>query len=119
MVGVYKPRKGETPLWDLPDGTLCMREMASYLVNRELGWHIIPPTILRNGDHGIGSVQLYVDSDPNQHSSPFAMTPSWNKDELRKIALFDLITNNADRKSGHCLRDKEGKVLGHRPWDHV
>lgn len=109
LLGVYKPRKGETPLWDFPDGTLCMREMASYLVNRELGWHIIPPTILRSGDHGIGSVQLYIDSDPDQHFFTFRDDPLV-QDDLRKIALFDLITNNADRKSGHCLRDKEGKV---------
>ena len=109
LLAVYKPRKGETPLWDFPDGTLCLRELASYLVNRDLGWQIIPPTILRNGDHGIGSVQLFVENDPNQHFFTFRDDPTV-KDDLMKIAIFDLITNNADRKSGHCLRDKAGKV---------
>ena len=109
LLAVYKPRKGETPLWDFPDGTLCLREWAAYLVSRDLGWHIIPPTILRNGDHGVGSVQLFIDNDPNQHFFTFRDDPNV-MDDLRKIAIFDLIANNADRKSGHCLRDKTGKV---------
>lgn len=109
LLAVYKPRKGETPLWDFPDGTLCLRELAAYWVSRDLGWHIIPPTILRTGDHGVGSVQLFIDNDPNQHFFTFRDDPG-TKDDLMKIAIFDLITNNADRKSGHCLRDKVGKV---------
>ena len=111
VLAVYKPRKGETPLWDFPDGTLCLRELAAYLVNRDLGWQIIPPTILRHGDHGVGSVQLFVENDPNQHFFTFRDDPA-AKEDLMKIAIFDLITNNADRKSGHCLRDKTGKVWG-------
>ena len=86
-----------------------MREYAAYLVSETLGWHIVPPTVLRNGDNGFGSVQLFIDNDPNQHFFTFREEASVC-DQLQRIALFDLATNNADRKSGHCLRDTEGRV---------
>ncbi len=109
LLGVYKPRRGETPLWDFPDGTLCLREFAAYLVSQALEWDIVPPTVLRNGEHGFGSVQLFIENDPNQHFFTFREEEAVCA-ELQKICAFDLITNNADRKSGHCIRDLQGKV---------
>jgi uncharacterized repeat protein (TIGR03843 family) len=109
VLAVYKPRRGEAPLWDFPNGTLCLREFAAYLVSEALGWKLVPPTVLRNGPHGFGSVQLFIDNDPNQHF--FTFREEWAAcEQLQRMALFDLIANNADRKSGHCLRDKEGHV---------
>lgn len=109
LLAVYKPRRGEAPLWDFPEGTLCLRELAAYLVSASLGWNLVPPTVLRNGPHGFGSVQLFIENDPNQHFFTFREDPA-NCDALRRLAVFDLITNNADRKSGHCLLGKDGRV---------
>lgn len=109
LLAVYKPRRGEAPLWDFPTGTLCMREYAAYLVSETLGWRLVPPTVLRNGEHGLGSVQLYIDNDDEQHYFTFKDDPEC-RDQLQRICVFDLLTNNADRKSGHCLRDREGHV---------
>ncbi|MCS7061563.1 MAG: SCO1664 family protein [Anaerolineae bacterium] len=109
LLAVYKPRRGEAPLWDFPDGTLCLRELAAYLVDAALGWGLIPPTVLRNGPHGFGSVQLFIENDPSQHFFTFRENPA-NCETLKRLALFDLITNNADRKSGHCLLDKNGRI---------
>jgi uncharacterized repeat protein (TIGR03843 family) len=97
---VYKPRRGEMPLWDFPEGTLCQREVAAYAVARALGWPDVPPTVLRDGPEGEGSVQLFVEFDPSKHY--FTMAEE-RQDEFRRVAAFDLIVNNADRKSGHCL----------------
>ncbi len=109
MLGVYKPRRGEAPLWDFPTGTLCVREYAAFVVNEMLGWRLVPPTVLRDGEHGFGSVQLFIDNDPNQHFFTFREEPG-ACEQLQRMALFDLVTNNADRKSGHCLRDHDGHV---------
>jgi hypothetical protein len=106
---VYKPRRGEAPLWDFPEGTLCLRELAAYLVNTVLGWDLVPPTVLRPGPHGVGSVQLYIENDAEQHFFTIRDDPTYC-DQLMRVALFDLITNNADRKSGHCLLDMDGHV---------
>jgi hypothetical protein len=106
---VYKPRRGEAPLWDFPDGTLCRREVAAYVVSRALGWPDVPPTVLRDGPEGEGSVQLFVEFDPTQHYFTMADT---RPDEFRPVAAFDLIVNNADRKSGHCLSaTDDGRVF--------
>src|SRR6185437_14843478 len=67
-LAIYKPRRGEIPLWDFPDGTLYKREYASYLVTQALGWHFIPPTVIRDGPHGIGTIQWYIDHDPQSHA---------------------------------------------------
>ncbi len=104
---VYKPRRGEAPLWDFPEGTLCQREVAAYAVARALGWPDVPPTVLRDGPAGEGSVQLFVEFDPAQHYFTMAEEPD-RQDEFRRIAAFDLIVNNADRKSGHCLCASDG-----------
>ncbi len=100
LLAVYKPRRGETPLWDFPRGTLCQREVAAYLLAGALGWPNIPATLLREGPEGEGSVQLFVAFDPEQH---FFTMEGTRDDDFRRVALFDLVVNNADRKGGHCL----------------
>jgi hypothetical protein len=104
---VYKPRRGETPLWDFPEGTLCAREVATYVVARTLGWPNVPATVLRDGPFGIGSVQRFVPSDPEEHYFTLgARFPA----EFRRVAAFDLVVNNADRKAGHCLLGEDGRI---------
>jgi hypothetical protein len=109
---VYKPRDGEAPLWDFPDGTLCRREVAAYVVAKALGWPSVPPTVLRDGPEGPGSVQLFVEFDPHQHY--FTMQDR-RADDFRRVAAFDAIVNNADRKAGHCLlgNDETIHVIDH------
>ena len=106
-LAVYKPREGETPLWDFPEGTLCLREVAAYLVSKELGWPSIPPTVLRDGPHGLASVQLFIDASPDEH---FFTMRERCLEEFMPITAFDAVANNADRKSGHCLLDGDGTV---------
>ena len=104
---VYKPARGESPLWDFPPGTLYRREVAAYELSKVIGWPRIPPTVVRRrAPHGVGMVQLYVDAD-NRH---FLGEQSAFRDTWMKVALFDVITNNADRKSGHCLFDADDHV---------
>jgi hypothetical protein len=109
MTAVYKPQKGERPLWDFPDGTLCYRERASFLTSRELSWEIVPPTILREGSRGLGSFQLFVEHDPE--TNYFTFDESLHP-QLMRMAAFDLLINNADRKGGHCLVDPRGHLWG-------
>jgi hypothetical protein len=104
---VYKPQRGERPLWDFPDGSLCLREYAAFVLSHALGWPSIPPTVLREGPHGLGSVQLYIDADPEEH---FFNLRDQYPAEFRRVALFDVLANNADRKGGHCLRDRHGHI---------
>jgi hypothetical protein len=106
-LAVYKPRRGEMPLWDFPDGTLCRREVAAYELSAGLGWPAVPPTVLREGPHGIGSVQLFVEANPNEHF--FTLRESRLHDFL-PVALFDAVANNADRKGGHCLLGTDGTI---------
>lgn len=108
-LAIYKPRKGERPLWDFPRGTLCHREVAAHLVSDALGWEIVPRTILRDGPAGEGMVQRFVDHDPEEHF--FTLREQFG-DVFRRFALFDVVINNADRKSGHCLRDRSDHVWG-------
>jgi len=107
MLGVYKPRRGETPLWDFPEGTLCAREVATYVVARALGWPNVPATVLRNGPYGIGSVQRFVPSDPQEHY--FTLQERFPA-AFRRVAAFDLVVNNADRKAGHCLLGEDDRI---------
>lgn len=98
---VYKPQRGERPLWDFPDGSLAAREVAAYRLSELLGWHLVPPTVPRqNGPFGPGSLQLFIEHDPNRHyfSLPDAQLP-----RLMPVALFDLLCNNADRKGSHII----------------
>ncbi len=106
---VYKPQRGERPLWDFPSGTLCNRERAAWLVCRALGWQIVPPTILREGPYGVGSVQFFIDHDPNEHYFDI-QGQTEHEEQLQQIVLFDLITNNADRKAGHVLIGSESDL---------
>ncbi len=111
-LAVYKPRDGEMPLWDFPEGTLCLREVAAYLLSKELGWPSVPPTVLREGPHGLASVQLFVDATPGEH---FFTLRERCLEEFMPVAAFDVVANNADRKSGHCLlgRDETIWVVDH------
>ena len=107
LLAVYKPARGESPLWDFPAGTLYRREVAAYELSRVLGWPNIPPTVVRKkGPHGPGATQLFIEAD-RRH---FFGEQSARRDDWVKVALFDVIANNADRKSGHCLFDSGGRV---------
>jgi uncharacterized repeat protein (TIGR03843 family) len=144
---VYKPIAGERPLWDFPSRTLARREAAAYLLSAAAGWDVVPPTVLRDGPLGPGSVQWWVhdgrsdpDGDPMAPEPggglvdvvpPGQVPPGWRRvldaesmdgsplvlahadhDALRRMAIFDVVANNADRKGGHVLRDASGAVFG-------
>ena len=105
---VYKPVRGERPLWDFPDGTLAGREVAAYLVSRATGWDVVPPTVLRDGPFGTGMCQLWVDVDGSVDLAELARS---DHPDLRRMAVFDAVVNNADRKGGHLL-PTGGRVHG-------
>ena len=132
---VYKPVAGERPLWDFPDGTLAAREVATYAVSEATGWDIVPPTVMRDGPFGPGMCQLWVDADPSVQLidvvSPSSFPSDWlrvldalgsggrpvvlgHADDvrLRRMAVLDIVINNADRKGGHVLPLRNGQVLG-------
>lgn len=109
-LGVYKPEQGERPLHDFPDG-LYRREIAAYELSKLLGWSIIPPTVEREGPHGVGSMQLFIEHDPREHY--FVLRDRDDHDEqLVRFAVFDLVANNADRKGGHVVLDDDGRIWG-------
>jgi hypothetical protein len=110
LLGVYKPRRGEAPLWDFPDGTLYKREYAAFVLSEALGWRIVPPTVIRDGPDGIGTVQLYMHHQ-REEADYFAIRDHRTR-EVKMMAVFDLIVNNTDRKAGHCLQDENGYVWG-------
>jgi hypothetical protein len=109
MQAVYKPVRGETPLWDFPNGSLAKREVAAYLVSEALGWHIVPPTVFRKSKlpFGAGSIQEFIEHNPQQHY--FKFTPS-QKEKLRPVVVFDALINNADRKGSHILLAANGQI---------
>ena len=107
---VYKPVAGERPLWDFPDGTLAEREVAAYTVSAATGWQIVPPTVLRVGPAGPGMVQLWV--QPDESTDLVALIRRRDREELRRVAVFDAVINNADRKGGHLLPTQRGHVYG-------
>jgi uncharacterized repeat protein (TIGR03843 family) len=132
---VYKPVSGERPLWDFPDGTLAGREVAAYLVSEALGWDVVPPTWLREGPHGLGMVQLWREPDPDQEAVTLVqegeLPPGYlhvfdgvdgrdlpvslvheDSEPLRRMAVFDVVVNNADRKGGHVLEMPDGHRHG-------
>ncbi len=109
LPAVYKPQRGETPLYDFEWGTLCNREFVAFMISQVLGWDLVPPTVLRQGKHGLGSVQFYVEHDPNIHYFSVQDDARF-ADTVRRLALFDFICNNADRKSGHCLIGSDGRL---------
>jgi uncharacterized repeat protein (TIGR03843 family) len=104
LQAVYKPQRGERPLWDFPDGTLCYRETAAYLVSEALSWQLVPPTVLRDGPRGVGSLQYYVQNNPEVNYFSFEER---HAAQLMALAAFDYVINNADRKGGHCLLDSD------------
>ncbi|GAP15400.1 conserved hypothetical protein [Longilinea arvoryzae] len=98
---VYKPVRGEQPLWDFPAQSLARREVAAYLVSEALGWELVPPTVYRKrGPLGAGSLQWFVEHDPDRHYFTFS---DLEKKRLKPVAVFDMLINNADRKAGHIL----------------
>jgi len=100
-LAVYKPARGEYPLYDFPNGTLYRREVASWLLNKLLGWNLVPPTVVTRGRYGPGSLQLFIES---YAEGEIAVA------ELQRLALLDVLLNNADRKSEHCLLGEDGKL---------
>jgi uncharacterized repeat protein (TIGR03843 family) len=132
---VYKPVAGERALWDFPDGTLAGREVAARLVSEATGWGVVPPTVLRDGPFGLGMVQLWVETDPAVELvdvvDPGELPTGWlrvfdalgtggrpvvlahaDDDRLRRMAVLDVVLNNADRKGGHVLPLADGTVHG-------
>ncbi|MDP9466683.1 MAG: SCO1664 family protein, partial [Actinomycetota bacterium] len=104
---VYKPVRGERPLWDFPDGTLAGREVAAYLVSQATGWDVVPPTVMRDGPFGPGMCQLWVHVDETVDLAALARS---DHPDLRRMAVFDAVVNNADRKGGHLLPREDGRV---------
>ena len=112
QLAIYKPQGGENPLYDFPDGTLYLREVAAYRLSRLLGWSIVPPTVVRDGPMGVGSLQLYVaPAEAHEHEDPRRFWSQLTTD-IERLVLFDHIANNADRKLSHCLLDGNGAVWG-------
>lgn len=109
VLAVYKPIRGERPLDDFPPRTLAHREVAAFQVSEAVGWGIVPPTVLRDGPHGRGAVQLWIEADPG--IDPLALLRARDP-ALRRMAVFDAIVNNADRKVGHLLPVAVGHVFG-------
>lgn len=105
VAAVYKPRRGERPLWDFASGTLCQREQAAFLVSEALGWQLVPPTVLRDGPNGPGTVQLFIPHDPEHHYFTFEGSAT-HREQLQQMVLLDVVINNADRKSGHVLLEE-------------
>lgn len=110
QLAIYKPQGGETPLYDFPDGTLYLREVAAFALSQHLGWDIVPPTVIRDGPYGTGSLQLYIEPTPESETDH----TFWGRchPEIERLILFDHLINNADRKLSHCLRDRSQKVWG-------
>jgi hypothetical protein len=118
-LAVYKPAQGESPLWDFPSGSLHRREVAAYRLARFLGWPLIPPTVTRReAPMGVGSLQLFIRAESGR---AFFQVRDQSPEELLPVAIFDVVTNNADRKAGHHLRDGAGRlwVIDHGLTFHV
>jgi uncharacterized repeat protein (TIGR03843 family) len=103
--------RGEKPLWDFEPG-LHRREVAAYRLAEAMGLHFVPPTILRDGPHGEGSVQLLIEASPDDHYFAIFEERQELHDQFRAMCAFDIVANNTDRKSGHVLVDKASRVWG-------
>jgi hypothetical protein len=108
LLGVWKPTAGERPLFDFPIGSLTRREVAAFLVSEALGWGIVPPTLLREGPAGEGMLQAWIDIDP---AADVVALVNDDDPRLRRVALFDAIVNNTDRKAGHLLPVEGGHLF--------
>lgn len=107
-LAIYKPTKGERPLWDFPTGTLAGREVAAYLLSEAAGWGFVPPTVLReDAPLGPGSLQLFIEHDAERH---FFTLRDERLQDFVAFAAFDVVVNNADRKAGHVLEDVTGRL---------
>ncbi len=107
-LAVYKPRRGERPLWDFPEGTLAAREVAAFALSEAAGWHLVPPTTLRrDAPLGEGSLQQFIEHDPERHF--FALADE-RLEDFEVFAIFDAVINNADRKAGHVLEGRDGRL---------
>ena len=108
---IYKPLRGERPLWDFEPG-LHRREIAAYLLSQAMGISMVPPTVLREGPLGEGSLQHFIDADVEQHFFTIFEQREDLHDQLRAMCVFDIVANNTDRKAGHCLLGLDDKVWG-------
>ena len=106
---VYKPVAGERPLWDFPHGTLASREVAAFRISELSGIGCVPPTVLRDGPYGLGAVQRWIDVDENIDVIELGQSQD---PRIRSMALFDVVVNNTDRKFGHILPARDGRVFG-------
>lgn len=107
---IYKPLAGERPLWDFPDG-LYQREVAAFIASEALGWDLVPPTVVRDDlTHGVGSLQLFMPCVFEEHYYTLREQTDGHDDAFRRIAAFDIVINNTDRKAGHCILGTEGKI---------
>ena len=111
MQAIYKPLRGERPLWDFEPG-LHRREIAAYLLSQAMGINMVPPTVLREGPLGEGSLQHFIDADVEQHYFTIFEQREDLHDQLRAICVFDIVANNTDRKAGHCLLGLDEKIWG-------
>ena len=109
--GIYKPLRGERPLWDFEPG-LYKREIAAFRLSEALGFDLVPPTVLCDGPLGEGSLQLFINYDPAEHYFIMYESRPEIHDRLRAMAVFDVVANNTDRKGGHVLIDEAGAVWG-------
>ncbi|MFV9506218.1 MAG: SCO1664 family protein [Oscillochloridaceae bacterium umkhey_bin13] len=109
LLAIYKPRRGERPLWDFPRGTLYRREAAAYVVSEALGLGLVPPTVVRDGPYGLGMVQLFIENDEESHLFTMLKEGLYEA-EIRRLCAFDCLINNADRKSGHALKATNGRL---------
>jgi uncharacterized repeat protein (TIGR03843 family) len=108
---IYKPVRGERPLWDFDPG-LYRREVAAYLLSEAMGFHMVPPTLVRDGPFGEGSLQWFVDVDHQEHYFTIYEKREDLHDQLRKMCVLDIVANNTDRKSGHCLLGRDDQIWG-------
>lgn len=106
---IYKPLRGERPLWDFPSG-LFKREIAAYIVSEALDLHVVPPTVECDGPLGLGSLQLFIEARFEEHYFTLFEGQEHLHDQFRNIAIFDIVANNTDRKSGHCLIDADDRI---------
>ncbi len=108
---IYKPMRGEKPLWDFAPG-LHRREVAAYRLSEAMGLNCVPPTVLRDGPNGEGSVQLLIEANPDEHYFTLFEQRQDLHDQFRAMCALDIVANNTDRKSGHVLVDKDQHVWG-------
>ncbi len=109
LLGIYKPQRGERPLWDFPRGTLYQREVAAYLVSEALGFGLVPPTVIRDGPYGVGMLQLFIENDEESHLFTMLKAGGYER-VIRRLCAFDVLVNNADRKGGHALKGLDGRL---------